>query len=207
VVVAHADDAGRFEAQKRAALLYDKGAQVRVVEMPHMTPVLKDLADAIDRGMPRDLLVVLFADGVTWKPAEGSEILDSVFKYVQCFVSLTEAQARVAVLWVAHTHAINAADRTPYLAITSAEKQSGKARLLEVLRLFVPDPWSTGRVKVAVLVRKIDAEHPVLLLDESDAAFSGEKEYAEALRGVPNAGRARNSVSTCCIGQRAKITY
>lgn len=207
VIVPHADEPGRMEAQKRAALLYANGARVRVVEMPPMTPALKDLAEAIDRGMTRDLLTTLFDDVAAWKPAEGIDTFGAVFKYLRRLVSLTEAQARVVVLWAAHCHAFDAADRTPYLAITSAEKQSGKTRLLEILRLFVPNPWLTVRVTAAVLIRKIDAEHPALLLDESDAAFSGEMDYAEALRGVLNSGYARNGVASCCIGQGATVTF
>jgi hypothetical protein len=60
-----------------------------------------------------------------------------------------------------------------------------------------------AKVNAAVVVRKIGAEAPTLLLDESDAAFGGDKEYAEALRGVPNAGHERNGKASCCVGQDA----
>ena len=52
----------------------------------------------------------------------------------------------------------------------------------------VAKPWLTGGTSKAALVRKIDLDHPTLLLDESDAAFASDKEYAEALRGVLNNG-------------------
>jgi len=42
---------------------------------------------------------------------------------------------------------------------------------------------------------EIDADRPALLLDESDAAFGGEKEYAEALRGVLNTGHRRGGTA------------
>ena len=93
------------------------------------------------------------------------------------------------------------------LAISSAEKRSGKTRLLEVLELLVARPWFTGRVTAAVLARKVDAERPTLLLDESDAAFKGEKEYAEALRGLLNTGHRRGGKSTVCVGQGAELSY
>jgi hypothetical protein len=48
---------------------------------------------------------------------------------------------------------------------------------------------------------------PTLLLDESDAAFSGEKEYAEALRGVLNTGHRRGGKASCCVGQGAAIGF
>jgi Protein of unknown function (DUF3631) len=120
---------------------------------------------------------------------------------------MSAAQARVLALWVVHTHVIAAADATPYLAITSAEERSGKTRLLELLELLVARPWFTGRSTAAVLPRKIDADSPTLLLDESDAAFSGDKEYAEALRGVLNFGHRRGGKSTVCVGQGADIGF
>jgi Protein of unknown function (DUF3631) len=133
-------------------------------------------------------------------------MLDRVFTYIRRFVFVSEAQARVLVLWILHTYLVAAADATPYLAITSAEKQSGKTRLLEVLDTIVANPWFTGRVTAAVLIRKVDAEHPTLLLDESDAAFAN-KEYAEVLRGILNTGHRRGGSASCCTGQGANMSY
>ena len=137
----------------------------------------------------------------------GAEILDRILGYLKRFVSLSPEQGCVVALWVVHTHSIDAADFTPYLAINSPEKQSGKTRLLEVLRLLVREEWFTGHVTAAVLVRKIDAKTPTLLLDESDAAFSGDQTYTEALRGVLNTGYECGGRYSMCIGQAATITY
>ncbi len=79
--------------------------------------------------------------------------------------------------------------------------ESGKTRLLEVLRLLVANPWFTGRTSTAALTRKIDRSAPSLLLDEGDPAFNGDKEYAEALRGVLNTGYRRGGAVTVCTGQ------
>lgn len=126
--------------------------------------------------------------------------LDAIKTFIRRFVFLSEYQARVAAAWVVHTHTFEAAYATPYLAITSAEKQSGKSTLLEVLELLVAEPWLTGGVSKAVLVRKINSRAPTLLLDESDAAFAGDKEYAEALRGVLNTGHKPSGKYSCCDG-------
>ncbi|MEE8606230.1 MAG: hypothetical protein V3S55_01390, partial [Nitrospiraceae bacterium] len=67
---------------------------------------------------------------------------------------------------------------------TSAEKRSGKTRLLEVLSLIVAHPWLTGRVSPAALYRRIHAERRTLLLDESDSAFkSGDERRRADSRG------------------------
>jgi hypothetical protein len=64
-----------------------------------------------------------------------------------------------------------------------------------------------AHVTAAVLVRKVAAEVPTLLLDESDAAFKGDKEYSETLRGALNAGFRRGGFASLCVGQGANITY
>ena len=96
----------------------------------------------------------------TLEPPPLGEVLDELAGFVRRFVVMTDAQADAVALWIVHTHAFDAAEQTPYLAISSAEKRSGKTRLLEVLELLVARPWLTGRVTAAVLARKVDAERP-----------------------------------------------
>lgn len=129
------------------------------------------------------------------------ELLDETLAFVRRFVLLTDAQAVAVALWVALTHSIDAFDAAAYLAVTSAEKRCGKTRLLEVLELVVARPWRTGGTTKAALVRKIDRDHPTLLLDETDAAFNGAGEYAEGLRGVLNNGHRRGGNYSTCIAQ------
>jgi Protein of unknown function (DUF3631) len=133
-------------------------------------------------------------------------LLDAVRAFVRRYVVLSEAQSCAVALWVLHTHAIEAAQSTPYLSVTSAEKESGKTRLLETLELVAMRPWFTGRTTPAALARKTDTDGPTLLLDESDATFNGDREYAETLRGVLNTGYRRGGKTTVCVGQGADIT-
>lgn len=135
------------------------------------------------------------------------ELLDKIGGLIRRFVVLTPEQVDATILWVAHTWAFDVADATPYLSITSSEKRSGKTRLLETLELLVNRPWFTGRVTPAVLIRKIDKEGPTLLLDETDSAFKGDKEYTEALRGILNTGHRRGGKASVCIGQGANIGF
>src|SRR5262245_50180528 len=66
----------------------------------------------------------------------GALILEDLVRFLQRFVILNQEQAEAIALWIAHAFAIEAFDSTPYLWITSAEKRSGKSRLLEVLELL-----------------------------------------------------------------------
>jgi hypothetical protein len=52
----------------------------------------------------------------------------------------------------------------------------------------------------------VDAQQSTVLLDETDAAFRGDKEYAEALRGVINTGYRRGGTYSRMTGQGAAMT-
>ena len=134
-------------------------------------------------------------------------MLDDVARYIRRYVVLSDSQTRACTLWVAHCHAFAAAEATPYLHVTSAVKQCGKTRLLEVLEPLVPTPWLTGRVSAAVLTRKVDSETPTLLLDESDAAFAHRSAYGEALRSLLNSGYRRSGRSSLCVAEGTGLTY
>jgi hypothetical protein len=71
--------------------------------------------------------------------------------FIRRYVVLTADQGLAVTLWAVHTHAVEVLGITPYLSITSAEKQSGKTHLLEVLELLVANPWLTGSVSAATL--------------------------------------------------------
>jgi hypothetical protein len=120
----------------------------------------------------------------------GAELLDDIVTFMRRFIVATDEQLTVAALWVLHTHAFNAAEMTPYLYITSPEKRSGKTRLLKLLQLLVAKPWLVVLTTPATLYRKIDDEHPALLLDEIDALFStaGSNTKREDQRAIFNAG-------------------
>ena len=70
-------------------------------------------------------------------------LLDDLVAFIRRYVVATDAQVEAIALWLMHTHTIDAADATPYLSITSAEKRSGKTRLLETLELLAARPWLT----------------------------------------------------------------
>jgi hypothetical protein len=124
--------------------------------------------------------------------APTARLLDEVAAFIRRFVVLTRAQVVALALWVLHTHVIAAADTTPYLVVTSAEKRSGKTRLLEVLELLVREPLQTANTSDAALFRTVAEREPTLLLDEVDAIFKSRDR--EDLRGLLNSGFRRGAV-------------
>ena len=118
--------------------------------------------------------------------AEVALALGAVVDYVTRFIVLSDHQADAIALWAFHTHAFEAAEATPYLQITSAEKRSGKSRLLDVLYEVAAKAWKAVAATEAALFRVIEDRQPTVFLDEYDTIFNS-KDY-EGLRAILNAG-------------------
>ncbi len=92
---------------------------------------------------------------------DGASVLDEVAEFVNRYVATPSPEATDAlVLWAVHTHAIEAADTTPRLAVLSPEKRSGKTRLFEVLCELVRAPLLTSSISTSSLFRCIDKVEP-----------------------------------------------
>lgn len=137
---------------------------------------------------------------------EAGVLLADIVTFVRRFVVLTNEQAVAIALWVLHTHAIDAAEVTPYLAITSPEKQSGKTRLgIEVLGGLVADPLPTLNTSVSALFRSIGDGRCTLLFDEMDAIWKGNAEDKQDLRGALNGGHKRGATVRRALVQGADV--
>lgn len=132
----------------------------------------------------------------------GDEILRDVEAFISRFVAYPSQATRVAhVLWLAHTHAMDAWESTPRLAFLSPEPGSGKSRALEVSELLVPRPVEAVNVSPAYLFRKVSDENgrPTILFDEIDCVFGPKARENEELRGLLNAGHRRHSTAGRCV--------
>jgi len=196
--------------------LKEVNSKAMLRRMAHVGEDIRELA--LKSSTPRDVLIVaekklaefreaLRSTETTVSSDSPGEILSRLVTMLQRFVAMSPSQADIVSLWIFHTHALESANVTGYLSITSAEKRCGKTRLLEILELLVVQPWFTGRATAAVLVRKIDEVRPTLLLDESDTALRDDSEYADTLRGVLNLGYKRGGKTSCCVGDRGSLSY
>lgn len=185
-----ADAIGRTHMATIAERLTDIAASVRIVEPPEGVEAGWDAADAVAEG--RDIAALLARPPI---PSLG-DTLDRIEAFLRRYVVFARPEVVVAiVLWVAHTHALEYADATPYLAITSPEKQSGKTRLLECLALLA---HGSGGIVVtptaSTIYRTLEATPgATLLLDELDAVFRDRSDRYEEVRAVINAGHRRGA--------------
>ena len=133
-----------------------------------------------------------------------AEMLSSVEACLRRYCVLPSEHAYVAVtLWIATTHVLGAFDYAPRLVARSAEKRSGKSRLVEVAAGLVHHPLRTVNASVAYIFRSLDRpDPPTILLDEADALFGTriKAEQNEDLRGLLNAGHQRGLTYGRCDG-------
>lgn len=212
VILADADAPGRAHARKVAQAIWESsGATTEGAERPGIKllelPGAKDLTEAVEKGLPVEALLALIEQTPEWKPQPASDLLDEVNDFIRKYVSMGESASLAVTLWIAHTYAPDAAEYTPYIAILSPEKQSGKTRLLDVLNMLASRAEMMARTTAAALVRTIDSEKPTILLDEVDAIFDvrDDSEFAQALRGVLNSGYQINGFTRVCAGQGANL--
>ena len=137
------------------------------------------------------------------EPARAPQPLDDIEQFLARFVAYPSEHARAAhVLWIAHTHLMDAWDSTPRIAFLSPEPGSGKSRALEVSELLVPRPVQSVNVTPAYLFRKVGAEdgRPTLLYDEIDTVFGPKaRDSSEEVRGMLNAGHRRHATAGRCV--------
>lgn len=142
-------------------------------------------------------------------PIDAAELLDRIAAAIRRFVVASDAQLYVLALWIVHTHAIDAADSTPYLSIKSPEKRSGKSRLLEVLAKLVARPMEAANVSDPALFRALGGENGpmTLLFDEVDSIFGRHaKSNKEEQRGLLNAGWRRGADAWRCESTSGRHT-
>ncbi|MBF8267732.1 MAG: hypothetical protein HW388_1240 [Dehalococcoidia bacterium] len=139
---------------------------------------------------------------------ELAPLLDEVAAFYRRFVVLTKPQGDTLALWTAHSHAIEAAETTPYINVCSAEKESGKTRTGEVANCLVARPLTADSISPAALARSVD-QGATLILDEADTIFGRGRrpasETAEMLRGLLDGGWRRGGQYVRMVGDGTEM--
>ncbi|HEY8338746.1 MAG TPA: DUF3631 domain-containing protein [Egibacteraceae bacterium] len=217
-IVADRDDAGRRKAREVYHALRGVAAEVTLVETPVNRPHA-DVSDHLDAGFGLDDLVPLdpgptseTTPAVTLPQVardDGAAILAEVEATYRQFVVFADPYAPVALaLWTAHTHALDAADTTPYVHVHAPERESGKTRVGEVAACLVCRAWQVVETTEAALYRKL-ADAPTLILDEVQGLFVETRngdEYRRGLRAVLQAGYRRGGAVPRCEQRADGIT-
>src|SRR5262249_7819392 len=137
-----------------------------------------------------------------------ARILDAIHVFLGRLVIYPSKEACDAhVLWIAHTHCMDAWGSTPRIAFLSPEPRSGKTRALEVSELLVPNAVEAVNMSPAYIFRKIGDENglPTLLHDEIDTLFGPKAKDNEDIRGLYNAGHRRGAFVGRCVVHGKKV--
>src|SRR5262245_43761752 len=131
------------------------------------------------------------------QPVETAALLVDLQEHILKYVVITTEQAKVVALWImmAWVHSRSVV-HSPYLMVTSPQRDSGKSTLLGVLGFLTPRSLLCVGLNEAVLFRSIDYWTPCLITDEADTVFADN----EPLRAVYNSGWTRGTGVPRCIG-------
>jgi hypothetical protein len=123
---------------------------------------------------------------------KAQKLLDDVCSFLARYLQCSPEQRYVLALWILHTHCFAAAKATPYLAIQSAFRLSGKTLCLRLLSLLCANPALTSGYTASTLVHRIHShpqELPTFLLDECSATVgSGSRAKNPKLRSILASG-------------------
>jgi hypothetical protein len=131
------------------------------------------------------------------EPVDGDALLHAIVRRIRRHIVLGNEQAITVALWIlmAWIHQ-EAAVHSPILLATSAEANSGKTTLINLVGFLAPRGMSCVGISEAALFRGIELHEPTVIVDEADTAFVEN----EALRAVVNSGWTRGSGVLRCIG-------
>lgn len=127
---------------------------------------------------------------------DGAAILEDVESAFRRFTILpTPATYPAIALYVAYTHAAGVFQYAPRLLVTSAEKRSGKSRVLDIVTALAFDPLVAANATVAAIFRSLGDRPRTVVFDEADTIFGTQikAEQNEDLRGLINAGFMRGT--------------
>lgn len=147
----------------------------------------------------------------TPEPVNGAEVLDLMRDKFELFtVQQSEHHYAALALYAAYTHLSGVFRYAPRLVVTSAEKQSGKTRTLDILRELVARPLVSANATTAALFRSIgdDPDYPpTIILDEADTVFGTrtKAEQNEDLRGLLNAGFQQGTPALRTVGPKHEV--
>jgi hypothetical protein len=110
---------------------------------------------------------------------ETAEILSELIKQIQRYIAMNEDAVIATALWAVFDWIHGIATHSPILAITSAEIDSGKSALANVLRWVTPRAHLTVDLTGSNLFRKVDREHPTMIIEEAERIFSRRPDLAE----------------------------
>jgi Protein of unknown function (DUF3631) len=147
----------------------------KIMTLKNLSRFLPDFMRKSGKSKPKPVLTVTAPQpepeptGPTTKP---QKMLEDVCAFLARYLQCSQHQRTVLALWILHTWCFAAARSTPYLAVQSSRKLSGKTLCLRLLSLLCSNPALTSGYTASALVKRIHShpsQLPTFLLDEAPA--------------------------------------
>jgi len=106
------------------------------------------------------------------EPVDAAQLFAEIEARILRHIVMPKDLAFVVVLWIGQSWIHGYATYSPILAVTSAERESGKSTLMGILRFLVPRSLASVGITAAALYRSIEKWSPTLVLDECDELFA-----------------------------------
>jgi putative DNA primase/helicase len=148
------------------------------------------LDDEVDKRRPKtkDGGRIILTVPEPWdSTVDGAGLLAAIQRLLEKYAILPDGAAVMLALWTLHSYALEAAEASPIVAVSSPEKRCGKTIVLEILQALSYRPLPAANITAAALFRTIESLTPTLLIDEADTFLRDNEE----LRGVLNSGHRR----------------
>ena len=100
---------------------------------------------------------------------DGAALLTRLEQTVKRYLAIETDQVVALSLWSLFSHAHDAFEISPILALTSPDKGCGKSTALALLSALVPKPLTSANITPSAVFRVTDYFKPTLLLDEAGA--------------------------------------
>jgi len=124
------------------------------------------------------------------EPVIAGELFDEVTDVFKRFVNMDHPE--LLPLWIAGTHTFDAWWIYPFILVRAPTENSGKTRVLTLVRMMVPKPLHASGFRGAHVFRLIDQYGRLtLLMDEGDTYLDGD----EDLRGILNCSHEKASAT------------
>lgn len=99
------------------------------------------------------------------------DLIERLRSYFARYLFCSDRQLTILAFWALHTHCFANLPLTPYLNISSPERESGKSRCLQLLAWVCENSWLTSGISASVLLPKVISDKPTVLLDDWHTAF------------------------------------
>ena len=149
--------------------------------------------EKVGQGTPLNLAAI-----EPWpESVDGEKLVTELTAVIRKHIVLNEQQALAVALWVLHAHALEYAEHSPRLHVSSPAPRCGKTTLLNTVAALVPKPIHTENITTSALFRIMELQQPTLLIDEADIFLNDN----EDIRGMLNAGHSRSGQVIRTVGE------